>query len=66
MKAEFTEIEKETLKGKVRAIARKHGVSHTYVNQIISGKAKIESQLSSKIFDSLQETIEFFTPKTAS
>ncbi|PIB28884.1 hypothetical protein BFP77_08180 [Maribacter sp. 4U21] len=65
MKAEFTEIEKATLKGKVRAIARKHGVSHTYVNQIANGEAEIKSDLSSKIYDSLRDTIELFTPKSA-
>ncbi|CAG2532967.1 hypothetical protein MAR621_03161 [Maribacter dokdonensis] len=65
MKAEFTDIEKETLKGKVRGVARKHGVSHTYVNQIISGDADIKSQLSSNIYDSLQQVITLFTPKKA-
>ncbi|KQC30206.1 hypothetical protein [Flagellimonas eckloniae] len=62
MKAELTESEKEILMGKVRAIARKHKVSHTYINNIISNDVDIDSNKASKIFEDLKRTIEFFQP----
>lgn len=64
MKAEFTDSEKEILNGKIRALARKYGVSHTYINQIVSGQIELNSKLSLKIYDGIKDTIEFFTPKT--
>jgi len=66
MKAEFTDPEKEILNGKIRALARKYGVSHTYINQIVSGQIELNSKLSLKIYDGIKDTIEFFTPKTNS
>ncbi len=62
MKAEFTDSEKEIFKGKVLAIARKHGVSHTYVNMIINGEQELTTELTLKIYNGLKETAEFFKP----
>lgn len=66
MKAEFTEIEKETLKGKIRSLARKHGVSNTHIHNIVSGKTEIKTDLALKIYDDLKHVAEFFQPKNAS
>ncbi|WP_394749517.1 hypothetical protein [Spongiimicrobium salis] len=62
MKAEFTDIEKEILKGKKLAIAKKYGCSHTYVNSIVEGDVELTSALSLKIYNGIKETIRFFMP----
>lgn len=59
---EFTQDEKDLLKGKVLSIARKYGCSHTYINLMLDGEIKIESQKSKKILNGIKETIEFFQP----
>lgn len=62
MKAIFTESEKELLRGKIRPLARKYGVSHTYLNMILSGERELSTVLSLRIYDGLKETAEFFKP----
>lgn len=63
MKAEFTETEKELLKGHKKALARKLGVSHTYVNKIVSGEYNVETELSQNIFNAAKAALELFTPE---
>ncbi|TLP81390.1 hypothetical protein [Maribacter sp. ACAM166] len=62
MKAAFSEIEKEILKGHLSAIARKHGCSHTTVQEIVAGNYKINTPLRKKIHSGLLKTVEFFLP----
>lgn len=59
---EFTQAEKDLLKGKVSAIARKYGCSHTYINLMLNGEIELKTKKSKKIFDGVRETIEFFQP----
>lgn len=62
MKAIFTESEKELLRGKIRPLARKYGVSHTYLNMILSGDRELNTELATRIYNGLKETAEFFKP----
>ena len=66
MKATFTDSEKELIKGKIRTIARKHSVSHTYVNMIMNEDRPITTELSLKIFDDLKATVRLFKPVSQS
>ncbi|WP_228235897.1 hypothetical protein [Allomuricauda sp. M10] len=59
---EFTQAEKDLLKGKVSAIARKYGCSHTYINLMLNGEIELKTNKSKKIHQGVRETIEFFQP----
>ena len=62
MKANFTDSEKELLNGKIRALSRKFGVSHTYVYMIMNGERELTTPLATRIYNGLKETAEFFKP----
>lgn len=59
---EFTQEEKDLLKGKVSAIARKYGCSHTYINLMLNGEIELKTQKAKKIYNGVKETIDFFQP----
>lgn len=58
----FTDEDKTLLKGKVSAIARKYGCSHTYINLMLDGEITIKSLKSKNIYNGIKETIDFFQP----
>ena len=60
MKADFTTDEKTLLKGTLSAIARKHGCSHTTVQEIAAGNYEINTQLRRNIYKALKDTVVFF------
>tara|TARA_R110002051_G_scaffold147108_1_gene219862 strand:+ start:291 stop:488 length:198 start_codon:yes stop_codon:yes gene_type:complete len=62
MKPEFTQKEKEIMKGKVAPLARKFGCSHTYVKMILSGSRELNTKLSLDIYNGIKETVKLFTP----
>ncbi|MEO2080645.1 MAG: hypothetical protein ABGW88_13875 [Leeuwenhoekiella sp.] len=64
MVAEFTEIQKTTLKGKAPSLAVKHKCSQRYIRLIIKGEREINTPLAEAIFKDLQILLDFFTPKT--
>lgn len=64
MVAEFTEIQKTTLKGKAPSLAVKHKCSQRYIRLIIKGEREINTPLAEAIYKDLETLIEFFTPKT--
>lgn len=61
----FSQAEIKILTGKMSAIARKHGVSHVYVRDIMYGNRKVKTELAKKIFSDLKVVAEFFMPKEA-
>lgn len=62
MVPEFTQEEKELLKGKSSLIARKYGCSHTYINLMLNGEIQLKTKKSKKIYKGIKETIDFFQP----
>jgi hypothetical protein len=64
MIAEFSDQEKNLLKGLKASIARKYSCSTTYVMQIVNGSREINSPLSMKIYKDLKHQAEFLTPET--
>lgn len=62
MTSDFSQEEKDILKGHLSAIARKYGCSHTTVQDILNGKYKLNTPLRKKIYIGMKKTVEFFTP----
>lgn len=61
-KADFSEEEKSILSRHKAAIARKYGVSHTAVQEIVKGNWVINTPLREKIYNGIKETVEFLQP----
>ncbi|MEH6407190.1 MAG: hypothetical protein V7767_07920 [Leeuwenhoekiella sp.] len=65
MVAEFTQNEKNLLKGHGQSIARKHKCSQKYVRYIILGQREINTELAKKVYTDCKTLAEFLTPKEA-
>lgn len=63
MENPFTEEQLEIMSGKYASLAKKHGVSTSYVQQIAFGQRETNTALAKKILADITATINFFTPK---